>query len=256
MGAKISDYLLEMSRIVSQANDERNYHVFYELLAGLDPEEKVKYGLLEANKYFYLNQGQNCSIEHKDDKADFRSLISAIETLGFSKAEQDTIFRMLASVLHIGNIYFLRKQVSLAALGRLPSLYLARNHLYLSYKILTIKGKNYNDTVEIGSEGEIKWVSHLLTLNEQGLRQKLTHKITEARGEKVFSPFNIDQALDARDAIAKALYSRLFSWLVERMNEKMICRREHKDNSIAILDIFGFEVCAPLVSKRKSAGLI
>ena len=56
VGAKISDYLLEMSRIVSQANDERNYHVFYELLAGLDQEEKLKYGLLEANKYFYLNQ--------------------------------------------------------------------------------------------------------------------------------------------------------------------------------------------------------
>ena len=95
--------------------------------------------------------------------------------------------------------------------------------------------------MEIGSDGEIKWVSHLLTLNEQGLRQKLTHKITETRDEKVLTPFNIDQALDARDAIAKALYSRLFSWLVERMN-KMICKNSENTNSIAILDIFGFEV--------------
>lgn len=56
IGAKISDYLLEMSRIVSQVNDERNYHVFYELLAGLSEDEKLKYGLLDANNYFYLNQ--------------------------------------------------------------------------------------------------------------------------------------------------------------------------------------------------------
>jgi len=59
-----------------------------------------------------VTKGQNCVIEHKDDKKDFKALISAIEILGFTKLEQDTIFRMLASVLHIGNIYFLRKQVS------------------------------------------------------------------------------------------------------------------------------------------------
>ncbi len=80
----------------------------------------------------------------------------------------------------------------------------------------------------------------MLSLNEQVLHQKLTHKITEARDEKVLTPFNIDQALDARDAIAKALYSRLFSWLVERMNN-MLCKDTGKTNSIAILDIFGFE---------------
>ena len=56
IGAKISEYLLEKSRIVSQASDERNYHVFYELLTGLTEEQKQKYGLIEANKYFYLNQ--------------------------------------------------------------------------------------------------------------------------------------------------------------------------------------------------------
>jgi hypothetical protein len=56
IGAKISEYLLEKSRIVSQASDERNYHVFYELLTGLTEEQKQKYGLIDANKYFYLNQ--------------------------------------------------------------------------------------------------------------------------------------------------------------------------------------------------------
>lgn len=56
LGAKVTEYLLEKSRIVTQAPDERNYHVFYELLAGLSDENKLKYGLLSADKYFYLNQ--------------------------------------------------------------------------------------------------------------------------------------------------------------------------------------------------------
>ncbi len=114
-------------------------------------------------------KGESCSIRHKNDADDFRSLISAIDILGFSKLEQEIIFKILASVLHIGNIYFVRKQ-----------------------------DKNFHDAVEIGAEAEIKWISHLLNLNDQGLKEKLTHKITEARDEKLLTPFNIDQALDAR----------------------------------------------------------
>lgn len=212
IGAKISEYLLEKSRIISQANDERNYHIFYELLAGLSEEQKQKYGLLEGNKYFYLNQGGDYKIQFKDDAEDFNALISALDILGFSKLEKETIFKMLSSVLHIGNIYFNRKQ-----------------------------DKNHHDTVEIGSDSELKWASYLLNINEQVLRQKLTHKVTEARGEKVLTPFHMDQALDARDAIAKAIYSRLFTWLVERVNN-IICKEVDKKCSIAILDIFGFEV--------------
>lgn len=55
-GAKITEYLLEKSRIVTHAADERNYHVFYEMLKGLRPEEKERYGLTAADNYFYLNQ--------------------------------------------------------------------------------------------------------------------------------------------------------------------------------------------------------
>lgn len=97
MGAKVTEYLLEKSRIVTQAPEERNYHVFYELLAGLAEEEKLKYGLLSADKYFYLNQGGNCEIDGKYDGEDFQSLMSAMQVLGFTSEEQDTIFRILAS---------------------------------------------------------------------------------------------------------------------------------------------------------------
>ncbi len=107
--------MLEKSRIVSQASGERNYHVMYEMLAGLDDEQKRKLGLSDSpKKYFYLNaQSAVTTIECKDDRDDFVSLKAAIEILGFGKHEQETIFKILAAVLHIGNIYFNRiKQVS------------------------------------------------------------------------------------------------------------------------------------------------
>ncbi|PVD39191.1 hypothetical protein C0Q70_01819 [Pomacea canaliculata] len=158
VGAKTSEYLLEKSRIVTQAPEERNYHIFYEMLEALTDDQKSQLGLQTAPKYFYLNQEDN------------------------------------------------------------------------------------HETAILGSEAEIKWVSHLLMLSDEWLKQALTSKVTEARGERVVSPYNLDQALDARDAIAKALYSRLFTWLVERVN-LIVCRAEReKTTSLAVLDIFGFEV--------------
>lgn len=210
-GAKTTEYLLEKSRIVTQALEERNYHVFYELLAGLSQQEKEKYGLQTADKYFYLNQGGSCEIDHKDDEQDFRFLLAAMQVLGFTNEEQDNIFRILASVLHLGNVYFHRKQL-----------------------------KHGQEGVEIGSDAEIRWISHLLQLPLDGILNSVTFRTTETRNERVFTPLNIDQALDARDALAKSLYSSLFSWLVSRVNHLMAFKGSKK-TTIALLDIFGFE---------------
>ncbi|GLH06473.1 Unconventional myosin IC [Gryllus bimaculatus] len=211
IGAKITEYLLEKSRIVTQAPEERNYHVFYEMLKGLSDEQKEKYGLQTPEKYFYLNQGGNCEIDGKFDNEDFQSLLSAMQVLGFTSDEQDTIFKILASVLHLGNVYFHRKQL-----------------------------KHGQEGVEIGSDAEIKWAGHLLQLNADGIKRSLTTKTTEARNERVFTPLSIDQALDARDAFAKALYSALFSWLVSRINQ-IVYKGTKRTAAISILDIFGFE---------------
>ncbi|XP_069684998.1 unconventional myosin-XV isoform X7 [Periplaneta americana] len=211
IGAKITEYLLEKSRIVTQAPDERNYHVFYEMLQGLTSEAKEKYGLLSADKYFYLNQGGNCEIDGKFDGEDFQSLLSAMQVLGFTSDEQDTIFRILASVLHLGNVYFHRKQL-----------------------------KHGQEGVEIGSDAEIRWTGHLLHLSPDGIKRALTTKTTEARNERVVTPLSIDQALDARDAFAKALYNALFSWLVSRINQ-IVYKGTKRTAAISILDIFGFE---------------
>ncbi|KAM7296602.1 hypothetical protein ISCGN_021759, partial [Ixodes scapularis] len=211
-GANTTDYLLEKSRIVTQATEERNYHVFYELLAGLSEQDKEKYGLQTAEKYFYLNQGGAMEMACKDDAEDFRSLLSAMQVLGMSSDEQDAIFRILAAVLHLGNVYFHRKPL-----------------------------KHGQEGVQVGSEAEVRWASHLLQLTEDGILHALTTKTTEARGEKLTTPLNIDQALDARDAVAKALYAGLFSWLVWRVNQAVCLKDTSRTTAIAILDIFGFE---------------
>ncbi|XP_023316209.1 unconventional myosin-XV isoform X2 [Trichogramma pretiosum] len=211
VGGKVTQYLLEKSRIVTQANGERNYHVFYELLSGLDQQLRDKYGLLEPDKYFYLNQGGNCKIEGKNDTQDFKALLSAMQVLGFTSEEQDTIFKILSSVLHLGNVYFHRKNM-----------------------------RHGQDAVDIGSDAEIRWAAHLLQINADGIIRALTTKTTEARNERLLTTLNIDQALDARDAFAKALYSSLFSWLVARVNH-IVYKGTKQTAAISILDIFGFE---------------
>lgn len=107
----MTEYLLEKSRIVTQAAEERNYHVFYEMLLGLPESQRQSYGLLTPEKYFYLNQGGNCEIDGKVDRDDFQSLLSAMQVLGFTNDEQDTIFRILASVLHLGEYFSIHRKL-------------------------------------------------------------------------------------------------------------------------------------------------
>ncbi|XP_070579495.1 unconventional myosin-XV-like isoform X12 [Ptychodera flava] len=208
-GAATTDYLLEKSRIVHQTPEERNYHVFYEMLAGLSPQERAKYGLHSADKYNYLNQGGSVRIEHKKDSEDFIRLVSAMEVLGFHPNEQETIFGILASVLHLGNVQL-------------------------------VYPKSGHETLIIENQSEIKLAAKFLQLPQESLERSVTYRLTETRDERILTPLTYEQAIDARDAIAKALYARLFSWLVERVNS--IVSRGQRITSIAILDIFGFEV--------------
>ena len=218
-GAKTLEFLHEKSRIVSHNAEERNFHIFYELLDGLSETEKEKYGLLTAEKYFYLNQGNCTAIDGKDDAEDFRFLVGAMQVLGFTNEEQDIIYRLLASILHLGNVYFHRKQYRQGLEG-----------------------------VEIGSDTEIRWVSHLLQLPVEELFGLMTTRTTETRHDRIVTPLNIDQALDMRDAISKVLYVSLFNWLVSRLNhavhgkENGASGQQRKQScKIALLDMFGFE---------------
>ncbi|XP_051801956.1 unconventional myosin-XV-like [Acanthochromis polyacanthus] len=208
-GAITSQYLLEKSRIVFQAKSERNYHIFYEMLAGLPNNEKRSLYLQEAETYYYLNQGGNCTIDGKDDGEDFRRLLSAMEILCFTPEEQNSIYRLLSSVLHLGNVYFQPHQA---------------------------EGQ---EVASVVSTQEIRVVAELLQVSPDSLQKSVTFKLMDTVREKIYTPLTVESAVDARDAIAKILYSLLFSWLTEHINGRVYPRSEAL--SISILDIYGFE---------------
>ncbi|XP_033907714.3 unconventional myosin-XV isoform X1 [Acipenser ruthenus] len=208
-GAITSQYLLEKSRIVFQAKNERNYHIFYEMLAGLSTQQKQKLYIQDAETYYYLNQGGNCEIPGKSDAEDFRRLLSAMEILGFSAEDQNSIFKVLSSILHLGNVYFEKSEI------------------------------DSQEVASVVSAQEIRAVAELLQISPDGLQKSITFKVTETMREKIFTPLTVESAVDARDAIAKILYSLLFNWLTDKINQVVYPKNEAL--SIAILDIYGFE---------------
>lgn len=105
-GGRIDQYLLEKSRIVVQAQDERNYHIFYCILAGLSKEEKVKLELQDASKYYYLTQGGCITCEGRDDGKEYAEITQAMRVLSFPQPEVDDVLKILAALLHIGNIKY------------------------------------------------------------------------------------------------------------------------------------------------------
>ncbi|XP_036003944.1 unconventional myosin-XV-like [Fundulus heteroclitus] len=209
-GAITSQYLLEKSRIVFQAKDERNYHIFYEMLAGLPSQQKQAFYLQDAETYYYLNQGGDCLIRGKSDADDFQRLLSAMEILHFSPEDQSAIFRVLSSILHLGNVYFQRHEEA-----------------------------DGQEVASVVSAQEIRVVAELLQISPEGLQKAITYKVTATMRDKIYSPLTVENAVDARDAVAKILYSLIFHWLTERINAQVYPRQHSL--SISILDIYGFE---------------
>ena len=104
IGARIRTYLLERSRLVFQPSTERNYHIFYQMLAGMSSSEKEALGLQTADDYKYTNQGGMPQIEGIDDAEEFRITNEALSLIGIDKSKQSEIYKILAALLHIGNI--------------------------------------------------------------------------------------------------------------------------------------------------------
>ncbi|XP_044016052.1 myosin-VIIa isoform X1 [Aphidius gifuensis] len=210
-GAKIEQYLLEKSRIVSQNNDERNYHIFYCMLAGLSYDEKKKLELDNASNYKYLIGGGSITCEGRDDSAEFADIRSAMKVLLFTDNEIWEILRLLAALLHMGNI---------------------------KYRATIVDNL---DATEISEHTSVKRVALLLGVPIQSLIDALTRKTIFAHGETVVSTLSRDQSVDIRDAFVKGIYGRLFIHIVKRINEAIYRPKNKSRSAIGVLDIFGFE---------------
>ncbi|XP_043972564.1 myosin IEb isoform X2 [Gambusia affinis] len=209
-GGKISNFLLEKSRVVSQNPGERNFHIYYQLLGGASGEQRENLGVTTPDYYFYLNQSGTYTVEDVDDRKDFSDTMAAMSVVGLSLDDQDSVLQMVAGILHLGNIGF----------------------------------REENNYAVVESQDFLAFPSFLLGISQDGLCNKLTSRVMDSKWggktESISVTLNTEQASFSRDALSKALYTRLFDYLVDCVNKAM--QKETEELNVGVLDIYGFEI--------------
>jgi len=213
VGGSITQYLLEKSRLVQQAENERNYHVFYQICAAAsqDPSIADKYDLMEADQYYYLNQSEGEAatvINGVNDAHEWNVTVSAMEILGLSTSQQDEIVRVLASILHLGNVI--------------------------------IEGTD--EKSHVANPEMLARAADQLGATPADLEKSICMRNRGNARESVYSNQSTTAARNARDALAKAIYSSLFDWLILKINSSLGSGgAKTTPTVIGVLDIFGFE---------------
>ncbi|KAI4540537.1 hypothetical protein MG293_009578 [Ovis ammon polii] len=215
IGANMRTYLLEKSRVVFQSENERNYHIFYQLCASAQQSEFKHLKLGSAEEFNYTRMGGCTVLEGVNDRADMIETQKTFTLLGFKEDFQMDVFKVLAAILHLGN-------VQIAAVGNERS-------------------------VISEDDGHLEVFCELLGLESGRVAQWLCNRKIVTTSETVVKPMTRPQAVNARDALAKKIYAHLFDFIVERINQALqFSGKQH--TFIGVLDIYGKMVLSDFAS--------
>ncbi|XP_044158662.1 myosin-11 isoform X3 [Bufo gargarizans] len=209
VGANIETYLLEKSRAIRQAKDERTFHIFYYLLQGAKPAWKEDLLLEGFGNYTFFSHGY-VPVPSQDDGDMFQETLEAMEIMGFNEEEQLSMMRVVSSVLQLGNIVF--------------------------------KKERNTDQASMPDDTAAQKCCHLMGIQVTDFtRSILTPRIKVGR-DLVQKAQTKEQADFAIEALAKATYERLFLWLLSRVNKALDKTKRQGASFLGILDIAGFEI--------------
>ncbi|EAN33737.2 Myosin-A [Theileria parva strain Muguga] len=207
----IVTFLLEKSRLVTQDDDERSYHIFYQLLKGANDQLRSKLKLKRINEYAYLNS--KCTeVNGVDDAKEFGLILNSFERMKLSEDQKETVLSLLSGVLLLGNV-----------------------------EVSGEERDGLTDAAVITNESLLRDCAQLLYLDYDQLKYDLTMKKTMVGGGEIVSPRRKDESEVLKKSLSKAVYNKLFLWLVATVN-KTIAPPEPFKYFIGLLDIFGFEV--------------
>ncbi|XP_052406939.1 myosin-9 isoform X1 [Carassius gibelio] len=209
VGANIETYLLEKSRAIRQAKEERTFHMFYYMLTGAGDKLRSELCLESYNKYRFLSNG-NVTIPGQQDRDMYLETTEAMRIMGFPEEEQIGLLRVMSSVLQLGNMSF--------------------------------KKERHSDQASMPDDTAAQKVCHLMGMNVTDFTRAILSPRIKVGRDYVQKAQTQEQAEFAVEALAKATYERMFRWLVMRINKALDKTKRQGASFIGILDIAGFEI--------------
>ncbi|KAF3784216.1 Myosin-12 [Nymphaea thermarum] len=209
-GAAVRTYLLERSRVCQVSDPERNYHCFY-MLCAAPPEDAKKFKVADPRTFHYLNQTNCYEVANVNDAREYLETRNAMDVVGISQEEQDAIFQVVAAILHLGNVEFKKG-----------------------------KEADSSELKDDKAKFHLQTAAELLMCNVKALEDSLCKRVIVTPDGNITKLLDPDSAALSRDALAKTIYSRLFDWIVDKINSS-IGQDPNAVNIIGVLDIYGFE---------------